>query len=214
MKTIRLLFFSFFLIFATQAVQAQSFDGGLMAGAVTSQINGDGYGGFHQLGCTGGVFARVPTDGPFSWQLEIKYTLLGAHSDVDELQNALPMNIRLHYVELPVMGRYNLSKININGTSLDFITLEAGLSGDFLISGRQSADMEELFENSQWLFFSVTGNLGVQFDLNEHWGVNLRSMNSVTPCRWRPESPSIFYGHYYNIALAASVTYTIHHWGK
>ena len=29
---------------------AQSFDGGLTAGVVASQINGDGYSGYHQIG--------------------------------------------------------------------------------------------------------------------------------------------------------------------
>lgn len=198
------------LTFAGLHCQAQSFEGGLMAGAIASQINGDGYGGYHQIGWTGGVFGRIPSDGPSSWQLELKYSLFGAHSSVDEIDNgAAPMDIRLHYFELPVMYRYNLGGLLINGRSFDFITLEIGLSGDFLAKNLQSAYNDGGYENPSWLFFSVTGNVGVQFDLTENLGVNIRSMNSLTPCRWRPESPSIFYGHYYNIVLQAAVTYTI-----
>lgn len=195
--------------------KAQSFDGGLLAGVVTSQIDGDGYGGFHQLGWTGGVFGRIPGEGPVSWQMELRYTLLGAHSDAKEVENGmLPMDTRLHYAQLPLKLRYDLSNFNVNGNPLDFITLELGLSADFLIYGAQSADHEDLFENTSWLFFTVAGHLGVQFDLNEQWGINVQSMTSLTPCRWRPESPSIFYGHYYNIALAAGVTYTLIHRGE
>lgn len=190
--------------------QAQSFEGGLMAGAIASQINGDGYGGYHQIGWTGGVFGRIPTDGPSSWQLELKYSLFGAHSSVEEIDNGwAPMDIRLHYIELPVMYRYNLSELPINGRSFDFITLEIGLSADFLAKNLQSAYNDGGYENPSWLFFSVTGNVGVQFDLSERLGFNIRSMNSLTPCRWRPESPSIFYGHYYNIVLQATLNYTI-----
>jgi hypothetical protein len=209
-KSTLTLLFAAFLTFAGLHGQAQSFEGGVMAGVIASQINGDGYGGYHQIGWTGGVFGRIPTDGPASWQLELKYSLFGAHSSVDEIENgAAPMDIRLHYFELPVMYRYNLGGLLINGRSFDFITLEIGLSGDFLAKNLQSAYNDGGYENPSWLFFSVTGNVGVQFDLTENLGVNIRSMNSLTPCRWRPESPSIFYGHYYNIVLQAAVTYTI-----
>lgn len=209
-KSYYALLFAAFLTFVGLQSQAQSFEGGLMAGAIASQINGDGYGGYHQIGWTGGVFGRIPTDGPSSWQLELKYSLFGAHSSVDEIENgAAPMDIRLHYIELPVMYRYNLSELPINGRSFDFITLEIGLSADFLAKNLQSAYNDGGYENPSWLFFSVTGNVGIQFDINNHLGVNIRSMNSLTPCRWRPESPSIFYGHYYNIVLQAAVTYTI-----
>lgn len=203
---------TFALMLSCIGLRAQSFDGGLIAGAVTSQIDGDGYAGFHQLGCTAGFFGRIPTDGPFSWQMELKYSLYGAHSDSKEVDYGLnPMSIRLHYVELPVMLRYDLSRFNINGKGLDFITLELGLSGDFLLRGTQSANFEDQFENDSWLLFSVTGNLGIQLDLSESVGINIRSMNSITPCRLHPEAPVFSWYHYYNIALQATVVYTIIH---
>lgn len=202
---------SLLLIFYIKG-HTQSFDGGLTAGVVTSQINGDGYAGYHQIGWTAGAFGRIPTNGPSSWQMELKYSLFGAHSSVDEENYGWsPMNIRLHYVELPLMYRYNLSAIRLYGKPLDFITFELGISGDFLIRGAQSADNEENFDNPSWLFFSMTGNVGMQFDFNEHLGVNIRSMNSLTPCRIRPEAPLLSWYHYYNIVLQASLVYTFGH---
>ena len=207
-----LLFATFLLSIFSFKVQAQSFDGGVMAGAVTSQINGDGYAGFHQIGWTAGLFGRVPVNESSSWQMELKYSLFGAHSDVKEVDYGMnPMDIRLHYVELPIMYRQNLSKFNINGRTLDFITLEIGLSGDFRVRATQSANFEEGFENPSWLFFSVTGNVGAQFDLSDRLGINVRSMNSITPCRLHPEVPVFSFRHYYNIALQATLTYTIIH---
>ena len=210
MKRSTTLLFTILITFIGFKSWAQSFDGGLTAGAIASQINGDGYGGYHQIGWTGGVFGRIPTDGPSSWQLEMKYSLLGAHSDVKEWPE---MNIRLHYVEMPIMYRYNLSGIHINGKTFDFITLEVGLSGDFLIKGIQEAGNDGGFENPSWAFFSVTGNVGIQFDINDRFGINVRSMNSLLPCRWKPGVGSYFL-HYFNIALQATVTYTIIHSGK
>ena len=211
MKRLCMLAFAL-LTLASVGLRAQSFDGGLLAGVVTSQVDGDGYAGFHQIGCTAGFFGRIPTDGPSSWQLELKYSLYGAHSDSKEVDYGMnPMNIRLHYVEIPLLFRYDLSQFNINGKALDFITLELGLSGDFLIHGAQSANFEDNFDNDAWLFFSVTGDVGVQFKLNERLGIGIRSMNSLTPCRLHPEVPLFSWYHYYNIALQATVVYTIVH---
>ena len=212
MKKLFILALAAVLSFISFEGRSQSFDGGLIAGVVTSQINGDGYAGFHQLGCTAGFYGRIPTGGPSSWQMELKYSLYGAHSDAKEEQWGLnPMSIRLHYVELPLLFRYDLSQFSINGKPLDFITLELGLSGDFLLRGAQSANFEDYFDNDAWLFFSVTGDIGVQFDINDRWGINIRSMNSLTPCRFHPEAPVLSWYHYYNIALQATVVYTIIH---
>ena len=188
---------------------SQSFKGGVLAGPVTSQVNGDGYGGYHQLGYTAGFFTNWPTENKSSWQLELKYSLFGAHSDVKELEWALPYNLRLHYIELPIMYRHDLSGVNVNGRNLDFVGFELGISPDFLIRNLQAAGDEYGFENGRWLFLSFTGNIGLYFNLNEHWSIDVRSMNSITPCRWRGDSPSIFYGHYYNIALQAAIYFTL-----
>lgn len=207
-RTVTLLFAMLFSFVGLKG-HAQSFDGGLTLGPVVSQINGDGYAGFHQLGLTAGIFGRIPSSGASSWQMELKYSLYGAHSDIKESPE---MNIRLHYVELPLMYRYNLSPILINGRHLDFITLEAGLSFDFLIKGTQSANYENGVENPAWLLFSITGNAGIQFDINDRFGFNIRSLNSVTPCRFKPQVGSLFL-HYYNIVMQATVTYTFIHTG-
>lgn len=207
MKKIAVLLFALSLSLFGLKSQAQSFDGGLTGGVVASQINGDGYGGFHQIGWTAGIFGRIPTNGRSSWQLEMKYSLFGAHSDIKETPE---MNIRLHYIEMPIMYRYNLGGININGSHLDFITAEIGLSGDFLIKNSQEAGNDGGFDNPSWAFFSVTGNIGLQFDINDRWGINIRSMNSLIPCRWKPNVGSYFL-HYFNIALQATVVYTITH---
>ncbi len=212
MKHLYTFVFAVILAFIGNGLHAQSFDGGLVAGPVVSQIDGDGYAGFHQLGLTAGAFARIPTDGPISWQMELKYSLYGSHSGANEVvQGMNPMNIRLHYIEVPVLFRYNLSKLNINGFSLDFITVEAGVSADILLRGTQSANFEDNFDNGAWWLFTATGNVGLQFDLNDRLGFNIRSMNSIIPCRLHPEAPVLSFYHYYNIALQATVVYTIVH---
>ena len=194
--------------------EAQSFNGGLLAGAVTSQVNGDGYGGFHQLGWTAGAYVNLPISQNWLWQTELKYALFGSHSDVkEEMAGKNFYNLRLHYIEMPIMFRYKLSNLSISGKSLDFISLEIGPSLDFLMRYRDETAYSPN-NNAPWLFFSITGNLGILFDFSEHWGLGLRSMNSITPIRTKGDVPLYSFGHYYNIALQAVITYNIRALGK
>lgn len=189
--------------------EAQSFNGGLLAGAVTSQVNGDGYAGYHQLGWTAGAYVGLPIGENSTLQTELKYSLFGSHSDVKEEEYGLNYyNLRLHYIEMPIMFRYNLGRFNVSGRSLDFVTLEIGPSLDFLMRYRDETAYSPN-TNAPWLFFSVTGNLGIHFDLSERWGFGVRSMNSLTPIRIKGGVPYFTFGHYYNIALQAVITYNI-----
>lgn len=193
---------------------SQSFNGGLLAGVVTSQVQGDGYAGFHQFGYTAGAYVNLPSSETVSWQMELKYSLFGSHSDVkEEMAGQNYYNLRLHYVEMPLMFRYNLTNFHINGKSLDFITLEIGPGFDFLMRYKDETAYSPN-ENAPWLFFSVTGNVGVHVDVTDRLGFGVRSMNSITPIRLKGGVPMFVYGHYYNIALQAVLTYNIKASGK
>lgn len=194
---------------------AQSFNGGLILGGITSQVDGDRYAGFHQFGLTAGAYVNLPLDNHLSLQMELKYSQMGAHSDVKEVveYGYNPFNLRFHYAELPLMLRYDLGFFNINGKTLDFILLEAGVSVDVLLKSQESANYEPEYESSHWRRFSMTGNAGLHFNITEHWGFGVRGMYSIVPIRFTA-SPGWFYGHYYNKVLQATVTYNINASGR
>ena len=73
------------LAFGLKAM-AQSFNAGLLAGANFSQVDGDSYFGYNQLGWTAGVFVNLPFSDYFSGQMELRYSLMGAHSSVKEVR--------------------------------------------------------------------------------------------------------------------------------
>ena len=85
-------------------MHAQSFNAGLIAGATFAQVDGDHYAGYHQLGFTAGAYANLPLDDYFAVQLELKYSLLGAHSSDKEVNEYYypPYSLRLHYAEIPL----------------------------------------------------------------------------------------------------------------
>lgn len=204
------LVFGFLSLFVGRGF-AQSFNSGLIAGATFCQVDGDSYAGYHQLGFTAGAYANFPLGDFFSAQLELKYSLLGAHSSTKEVMeyNYNPYSLRLHYAEIPIMLRYNFGTFRIGGRPLDFITVEAGVSFDVRLKATEDVDADYQVTTNRWNFFSMTGNAGVHFAFTEHWGFGARWLYSLIPCRYKADSTSFFYGHYHNKVWQFVVTYNI-----
>ncbi len=191
-------------------LQAQSFNAGLIAGATFSQVDGDSYAGYHQLGFTAGAYANLPLDDYFAVQMELKYSLLGAHSSDKEVNEYYypPYSLRLHYAEIPLMLQYNLGYFRLNGRPLDFITLEVGASADVRLRATEEVYADYQVTTNRWNFFSATGNAGVHFAFTDHLGMGARFMYSVVPCRFTG-NPGWFYNQYYNKVWQITLTYNI-----
>ena len=185
--------------------QAQSFNAGVIAGATFCQVDGDTYAGFHQLGFTAGAYANLPFGNYLSGQMELKYSLLGAHSSHKEVSEYgyLPYSLRMHYVEIPLMLRFNLGVFRVN-----FITLEAGASIDVLMRATEDVNGDYQVTTRRWSRISATANAGVHFDITKHFGLGARFMYSVAPCRFTG-NPGWFYNQYYNKVIQITATYNI-----
>ena len=195
---------------------AQSFNAGVIAGATFCQVDAidEDYQGFHQLGFTAGAYANLPLDDHFSAQLELKYSLFGAHSSQYEIEERVPTlppySLRLHYAEIPLMLRYDLGYFRVGGRSLDFITLEAGASLDVRLRATEDADGDFEVTTRRWSFLSATANAGLHFDITKHFGIGARFMYSVAPCRYVGNpTPGWFRYHYYNKVIQFTLTYNI-----
>lgn len=204
------LIFSFISLFGFTKANAQSFNAGLIAGATFAQVDGDHYAGYHQLGFTAGAYANLPLDDHFSAQLELKYSLLGAHSSNKEVTEYYyePYSLRLHYAEIPLMLQCNLGFFRINGHPLDFITLEAGASIDIRLRATEDVNADFQVTTHRWNFFSSTANAGVHVAFNDHIGLGARFMYSVVPCRFSG-NPGWFINQYYNKVWQLTLTYNI-----
>ena len=184
---------------------AQSFNAGVIAGATFCQVDGDNYAGFHQLGFTAGVYANLPLDDYWSAQMELKYSLLGAHSSDKEVREYgyLPYSLRMHYAEVPLMIRYNFGALRLH-----FLTLEAGASLDFRMRVTEDVNGDFQVTTNRWNFFSATANAGLHFSIGSHFGLGARFMYSVVPCRFTGNS-GWFYNQYYNKVIQFTLTYNI-----
>ena len=184
---------------------AQSFNAGVIAGATFCQVDGDTYAGFHQLGFTAGAYANLPFGNYLSGQMELKYSLLGAHSSHKEVSEYgyTPYSLRMHYVEIPLMLRFNLGVFRVN-----FLTLEAGASIDVLMRTTEDVNGDYQVTTRRWSRISATANAGVHFDITKHFGLGARFMYSVAPCRFTG-NPGWFYNQYYNKVIQITATYNI-----
>ena len=193
-------------------LQAQSFNAGLIVGPTFCQVDGDSYYGFHQLGFTAGAYANLPLEDNFSVQMELKYSLLGAHSSHYEITERIPplkpYSLRLHYAEIPLMLQYNLGNFRVGGRPLDFITLEAGASVDVRLRATEDVDADYQVTTSRWNLLSATANAGVHFAFNDHFGLGARFMYSAAPCRFTG-NPGWFFNQYYNKVIQFTLTYNI-----
>ena len=181
---------------------AQSFNAGVIAGGTFCQVDGDSYAGFHQLGFTVGAYANLPFGRYLSGQMELKYSLLGAHSSHKEVSEYgyTPYSLRMHYVEIPLMLRFNLGVFRVN-----FITLEAGASIDVLMRATEDVNGDYQVTTRRWSRISATANAGVHFDITKHFGLGARFMYSVAPCRFTG-NPGWFYNQYYNKVIQITLT--------
>ena len=204
MKKILIVLVAFLALFGK--AHAQSFNAGVIAGATFCQVDGDSYAGFHQLGFTVGAYANLPFVNYLSGQMELKYSLLGAHSSHKEVSEYgyTPYSLRMHYVEIPLMLRFNLGVFHVN-----FITLEAGASIDVLMRATENVmNGGPEVTTRRWSRISATANAGVHFDITKHFGLGARFMYSVAPCRFTG-NPGWFYNQYYNKVIQITATYNI-----
>jgi opacity protein-like surface antigen len=204
-RIITIVIVGLLITFGSFQATAQSFNAGIIAGATFCQVDGDHYAGFHQLGLTGGVYANLPLDDYFSAQMELKYSLLGAHSSDKEVNEYYydPYNLRIHYAEIPIMLRYNLGALHV-----EFLTLEAGVSLDIRLKATEDVNGDFQVTTNRWSFFSATANAGLHFAFTQHLGLGARFMYSVVPCRFTG-NPGWFYNQYYNKVIQFTLTYNI-----
>lgn len=209
-KVILLSLISIVLAFGSSKALAQSFNAGLIVGPTFCQVDGDHYAGFHQVGFTAGAYANLPLANHLSAQMELKYSLFGAHSSGKEVSEYYytPYSLRLHYAEIPLMLRYDLGVFRIAGRPLDFITLEAGVSADVRLRATEDVDTDFQVTTSRWNLLSATANAGVHVAFNDHLGLGARFMYSVAPCRFSG-NPGWFYNQYYNKVIQITLTYNL-----
>lgn len=219
-----LLLISLFLI--TIHLPAQLFTGGVKAGIVGAQVDGDGYGGYNKAGIFGGGYvnlriadinttrSRINSEGDtlttrYLWdmsafQMELAYIQKGVRKNPNyEKGDFEQYLLRTDYIELALLYQFFFS---------EKLAFEFGPSIGQLMHTFEERNMQE---SHSVPFRKVVVNYigGMYYFVNERLGVNLRANNSILSLRDHDRMPGDTYRffHYgqFHVSLVLSAQYRL-----
>lgn len=108
--------------------EPKTFVGGLIGGLNFTQVDGDSYKGYHNIGFNTGVVVYTQLVPGISASLEILFSQKGARSNGSQLSNGgitviTRQNIKLNYAEIPVQINFFDKKRNHFGAGLSYAQL-------------------------------------------------------------------------------------------
>ena len=191
------------LITIPNATLSQTFDLGLIGGINTSQVSGDGLGGFNKLGIRiGGLIKKEFSQ--FNAQIELQYINKGSstiairnssnHSYIDSY------TLRLNYIEVPITIEKRIYKHMYlqTGVSIGQLVHMSELSNNYEVNGIKINNTE----------YSV--NLGVHTKLKNNIFLNTRLSHSIFPIRPHSSGQTYKWNRgQYNTSISIALNYII-----
>jgi hypothetical protein len=157
------------LCFASIALSAQEFYGGVLGGFNGSQIDGDFTSGYHKMGLVGGVWIQRDLSRNIYWGMEIKFNQKGARVMPTNKNENRKYVYRLNYIDLPVLVGFRYENFSFFG----------GLSYAYLINknGYDNFGYDPVVQNDDITDWEVgfLGGMKIDFDhINrQYWARNL-----------------------------------------
>ncbi|MBT3207678.1 MAG: PorT family protein [Bacteroidetes bacterium] len=170
---------------------AQEFDGGVFAGLVSSQVDGDQYGGYNKAGFQVGAFVNRKLTEKWGAQLELKYIGKGSRES-DKKTGIIYYRSKLNYVEMPLLMNY----------SVDKFTFEGGIAGGVLINSGEEDESGELSieYTKEFNKIEISGVAGFNYHPWDKIYLNFRFSYSLLPIRQNLSDniPTIYYHQKYS----------------
>jgi hypothetical protein len=154
----------------------QQFNGGVIAGGLVSQVDGDTYEGYHKFGFLGGGYVNLRVSEHSQFQMELEYIQKGSRK-LSDLENGDPSSylLRLHYMEVPVLYQYILN---------NRFFAEIGPAMDVLLGSYEEQDgLETPYNKVPLRNITLSGIAGVAYALTNHLKVGFRFNYSLLSIR-------------------------------
>lgn len=162
-------FLFFVVILIPFSLNAQLFQGGIIAGMSASQIDGDGLGGYHKIGMAADVFTKLKLNDKFGIISGVGYVNKGAMSSIKYNYSV----VSLHYVEVPLWAEFDLMK------KFSFTT---GFNIAYLFRGYQKLASSTLDEKDLGLLrMEYSVYFSVNYKFNSKWKLILANNYSLLP---------------------------------
>ncbi len=185
-----LFLFLMLFILGTGYAEAQKIKGAVMAGTNITQVDGDEVYGFNRLGWNFGLSAMVPLGNNFYFTIENNFNQKGAYQKKqyeqfagDSLVRTGEYDLKLTYVEVPVMIQYN---------DKDIVTGGLGMAYSRLIDAEETehGGLAEPYTNEKGFNKNdILGFVDVQFRVYRRFYFNFRYSYSFKPIRKRFYDP-------------------------
>lgn len=171
------------IIFSSVVSYSQEFKGGITAGLTTSQINGDGFGGFYKFGATGGFYVCREFSKKSEGILELRYTQKGSSDGVPNIK------IQVNYVEIPLLYKYNVN---------EKLGLIAGISPAIKIFESTEVNFVTSQSSDFWKW-DAPYVIGVEYPLSKKINFDIRYAMSTIPVSWHYYNMCLYFGFHYKI---------------
>lgn len=184
MRLIRFSLFILALLLTHESEAQQAFNAGIAIGMTTSQISGDGLGGWDKFGFTGGAYVNAPFNAKNGLRIGLYYSEKGSRTKRDTL-NFNTFSYRLNYIEVPVQWSYQ------NGPFTFLSGLYYGqLITQEILANRLSYPVSPSFRN-----FDIGLGLGAIVQLGDHLFIEGKFSSSILPTRPSPNfaNPNSYY---------------------
>lgn len=192
----------------TFALSAQRFEGGLTAGILGSQIDGDFLGGYNKFGVTFGAWVSHDIGNNLEMIGELRYIQKGKSKPPVPEEGIYSETTRLNYIQLPLMLRYNLVTdwFIEGGLGLGYL-----FSYSFWESGTKLNEDSYPIEDEELKTGELCFLIGAGYYINQNFAINLRFTNDIFPIARLTDAvgtnPWIRPGSLYNKTLELGVVY-------
>lgn len=151
-------------------VLSQSFNGGVRAGVVASQVSGDEQAGFDKAGIYGGGFVNLYFSKKSSVQMELNFIQKGSRKNPKPDKGDYDKYLcRLNYIEMPFLYKIDIGKR---------LTFEVGAAIAYLVNSKEEDENGEVDPYLQFKKYEVSIIGGGYVNITPHWMVNLRYENT------------------------------------
>lgn len=166
----------------------KEFRGGLIFGPATTQISGDGLGGWDKFGMSAGAWVNAPLGDKLGLALSMKYINKGSRTKRDTLTNQ-SFGFHLNYIDVPLLLSYDLN------TRKSLLTLSIGPYVGIMLNQKIRFNGADLAIDIPFNKTDVGAQLGVAYWLGQKLFVELDMTSSILPTR--PNPAQVNPGSYY-----------------
>jgi hypothetical protein len=173
-------------LYLTIPLFAQQFKAGLLAGIVTSQVDGDGFSGYNKAGLLSGAFvsSKLHHESKWSASFEITFIEKGSrktpHPDKGDYAD---YRVRLNYVEVPLLMQYDFAVSDSTESQRSKFAVFGGIAIGKLIHSAEWDAFGQVRGGTPFQFEEISYILGLSHSITKHIDFDVHTQYSIIPVR-------------------------------